>query len=66
MSLNNMTLYQLFIDQAIATLQSRLDLQPYPIPVGFEQKEGVMGKGKKQEPVTTTSYGFQSDKLRQI
>jgi phycoerythrobilin:ferredoxin oxidoreductase len=61
-----MTLYQAFIDQAIATLQSRLNLQPYPIPVGFEQKEGVMGKGKKQEPVTTTSYGFQSDKLRQI
>jgi phycoerythrobilin:ferredoxin oxidoreductase len=61
-----MTLYQPFIDQAIATLKSRLDLEPYPIPNGFEYKEGVMGKGKKQEPVTTTSYGFKSDKLRQI
>ncbi|MEL6911943.1 MAG: phycoerythrobilin:ferredoxin oxidoreductase [Cyanobacteria bacterium J06629_2] len=61
-----MTLYQPFIDQAIATLQSRLNLTPYPIPEGFEQQEGVMGKGKKQEPVLTTSYGFQSAKLRQI
>ncbi len=61
-----MTLYQPFIDQAIATLKSRLDLEPYPIPNGFEYKEGVMGKGKKQEPVTTISYGFKSDKLRQI
>lgn len=61
-----MTLYQPFIDHAIATLQSRLDLQPYPIPAGFEHKEGVMGKGKKQESVITTSHGFKSDKLRQI
>ena len=61
-----MTLYQPFIDRAISTLQSKLDLSPYPIPDGFKQKEGVMGKGKKQEPVLTTSYGFQSDKLRQI
>lgn len=61
-----MTLYQPFIDHAIATLQAKLNLEPYPIPPGFENKEGVMGKGKKQEPVVTTSYGFQSDKLRQI
>lgn len=61
-----MTLYQPFIDRAIATLQSRLNLRPYPIPAGFQQKEGVMGKGKRQEPVLTTSYGFQSDKLRQV
>ena len=61
-----MTLYQPFIEQAIATLQAKLNLEPYPIPSGFESKEGVMGKGKKQEPVLTTSYGFQSDKLRQI
>ncbi len=61
-----MTLYQPFIEQAIATLQAKLNLEPYPIPSGFENKEGVMGKGKKQEPVLTTSYGFQSDKLRQI
>ncbi|MEL6927973.1 MAG: phycoerythrobilin:ferredoxin oxidoreductase [Cyanobacteria bacterium J06600_6] len=61
-----MTLYQPFIDHAIATLQQKLDLKPYPIPEGFDQKAGVMGKGKKQEPVLTTSYGFQSAKLRQI
>ena len=61
-----MTLYQPFIDHAIATLQSRLDLQPYLIPAGFEHKEGVMGKGKKQESVITTSHGYKSDKLRQI
>ena len=61
-----MTLYQPFIDHAIATLKSRLDLKPYPIPHGFEQKEGIMGKGKKQEQVLTTSYGYQSNKLRQI
>ena len=61
-----MTLYQPFLERAIATLESRLDLEPYPIPSGFERKEGVMGKGKKQEPVLTTSYGFKSDKLRQI
>ena len=61
-----MTLYQPFLDYAIATLRSRLDLEPYPIPEGFQQKAGVMGKGKKQEPVLTTSYGFKSPKLRQI
>ena len=61
-----MTLYQPFLDRAIATLQSRLDLEPYPIPQGFESREGTMGKGKKQEPVLTTSHGFKSKKLRQI
>jgi len=61
-----MTLYQPFIDHAIATLKQKLTLEPYPIPDGFAQKAGVMGKGKKQEPVLTTSYGFQSPKLRQI
>ena len=61
-----MTLYQPFIDHAIATLKTRLELQSYPIPEGFERKEGVMGKGKKQEPVLTTSYGYKSNKLRQI
>ncbi|WP_019507548.1 phycoerythrobilin:ferredoxin oxidoreductase [Pleurocapsa sp. PCC 7319] len=61
-----MTLYQPFLDYAIATLQSKLDLEPYPIPDGFERKEGVMGKGKRQEPVLTTSHGYKSSKLRQI
>ncbi|MGB5715147.1 MAG: phycoerythrobilin:ferredoxin oxidoreductase, partial [Waterburya sp.] len=61
-----MTLYEPFLDHAIATLQAKLDLEPYPIPAGFERQEGVMGKGKRQEPVLTTSHGFKSQKLRQI
>jgi phycoerythrobilin:ferredoxin oxidoreductase len=61
-----MTLYQPFLDYAIATLKQRLNLAPYPIPEGFESKEGIMGKGKKQETVLTTSHGFKSTKLRQI
>jgi phycoerythrobilin:ferredoxin oxidoreductase len=61
-----MTLYQPFLDYAIATLKQRLDLAPSPIPEGFESKEGIMGKGKKQETVLTTSHGFKSTKLRQI
>lgn len=61
-----MTLYQPFLDYAIALLQERLDLQPYPIPVGFESKSAVVGKGKHQDQVLTTSYGYQAPKLRQI
>ncbi len=61
-----MTLYQPFLDYAIATLEKRLDLAPYPIPEGFERKAGVMGKGKRQEEVLTTSYAFKTNKLRQI
>ncbi|WP_144866897.1 phycoerythrobilin:ferredoxin oxidoreductase [Hyella patelloides] len=61
-----MTLYQPFLDYAISTLQQRLDLALYPIPEGFERKEGIMGKGKRQEAVLTTSHGFKSPKLRQI
>ncbi|WP_017653315.1 phycoerythrobilin:ferredoxin oxidoreductase [Fortiea contorta] len=61
-----MTLYQPFLDYAIALLQTRLQLQPYPIPAGFESKQATVGKGKHQEEVLTTSYGYQSPKLRQI
>lgn len=61
-----MTLYQPFLDYAIALLTERLDLSPYPIPEGFERKEEVTGKGKKQETVITTSYAYQAPKLRQI
>lgn len=61
-----MSLYQPFLDYALALLKDRLDLQPYPIPDGFERKEGVMGKGKRQENVLTTSHAFRSEKLRQI
>jgi phycoerythrobilin:ferredoxin oxidoreductase len=61
-----MSLYQPFLDYAIALLQERLDLEPYPIPEGFERKEAITGKGKRQELVVTTSYAFKSAKLRQI
>lgn len=61
-----MTLYQPFLDHAIATLESRLELTPYPIPEGFESKSAVTGKGDRQTTVLTESYGVQSTKLRQI
>jgi phycoerythrobilin:ferredoxin oxidoreductase len=61
-----MTLYQPFLDYAIPLLRERLDLAPYPIPAGFERKECITGKGKKEQLVVTTSYAFQSPKLRQI
>ncbi|MEO0988043.1 MAG: phycoerythrobilin:ferredoxin oxidoreductase [Cyanobacteria bacterium J06639_14] len=61
-----MTLYQPFLDYAIAQLQQSLDLQPYPIPEGFESKQAVTGKGKREATVLTTSYAYQSPKLRQI
>jgi phycoerythrobilin:ferredoxin oxidoreductase len=61
-----MTLYQPFLDSAIATLHDRLDLQPYPIPAGFESKSAIVGKGKHAEEILTTSHAFQSPKLRQI
>jgi phycoerythrobilin:ferredoxin oxidoreductase len=61
-----MTLYQKFLDYAIALLQERLDLQPYPIPSGFESKSAIVGKGSHQNEVLTTSYAYQSPKLRQI
>ena len=60
------TLYQPFLDEAIAQITARLDLSPYPIPEGFESKSAVSGKGKRQAEVLTTSYAFQSPKLRQI
>lgn len=61
-----MTLYQPFLDYAIALLEKQLDLQPYPIPAGFESKSAITGKGKRQAEVITTSYAYQSPKLRQI
>lgn len=61
-----MSLYQPFLDHALALLHEHLSLQPYPIPAGFERKENVTGKGKKQETVITTSHAWQSSKLRQI
>ncbi|NJK66085.1 MAG: phycoerythrobilin:ferredoxin oxidoreductase [Microcoleus sp. CSU_2_2] len=61
-----MTLYQPFLDYAIPLITERLDLAPYPIPAGFERKECITGKGKKEQLVVTTSYAFKSSKLRQI
>lgn len=61
-----MTLYQPFLDYAIALLQERLELGDYPIPSGFERTEAVSGKGNRQELVVTTSYGYKAPKLRQI
>jgi len=61
-----MTLYQPFLDHAIEVLQKRPDLQPYPIPVGFESKSAIVGKGTHQNEVLTTSYAYQTPKLRQI
>ncbi|MEO0540106.1 MAG: phycoerythrobilin:ferredoxin oxidoreductase [Cyanobacteria bacterium P01_A01_bin.105] len=61
-----MALYQPFLECAIATLQARLDLSPYPIPAGFETRSATTGKGKREVTVTTDSHGFQSPKLRQI
>ena len=61
-----MTLYQPFLDYAIELLQQRLDLQPYPIPEGFATKSAIVGKGKQENEVVTTSYGYQAPKLRQI
>lgn len=61
-----MTLYQPFLDTAIALLQQRCDLQSYPIPAGFESKSAITGKGRHQEEVLTTSYAYQTAKLRQI
>ncbi|MGD1859535.1 MAG: phycoerythrobilin:ferredoxin oxidoreductase [Leptolyngbyaceae cyanobacterium] len=61
-----MTLYQPFLDYALTQLQQSLDLRPYPIPSGFESKQAVTGKGKRQVTVLTTSHAYQSPKLRQI
>jgi phycoerythrobilin:ferredoxin oxidoreductase len=61
-----MTLYQPFLDYAIEAMRSRLNLDPYPIPEGYEFKSAVTGKGKNETTVTTTSYAFQTTKLRQI
>lgn len=61
-----MSLYQPFLNFATALLEERLDLKPYPIPPGFEEKSAVTGKGKRQETVLTESYAVCAPKLRQI
>jgi len=60
-------LYQPFLDYAIKTLKERLpDLDDYPIPEGFEEKEAVTGKGSRAQTVRTRSFAYKTDKLRQI
>jgi phycoerythrobilin:ferredoxin oxidoreductase len=59
-------LYQPFLDYAVSYMKARLELESYPIPSGFESKSAMVGKGKNQEVVLTTSYAFQTNKLRQI
>jgi phycoerythrobilin:ferredoxin oxidoreductase len=61
-----MTIYEPFLEYAVDLLKKRQDLQPYPIPAGFESKFAVVGKGDRQSEVLTTSHGYQSPKLRQI
>ena len=61
-----MSLYQPFLDYGVALLKQRLALSPYPIPEGFDRKEAVTGKGKRQAVVKTTSHAFKAPKLRQI
>ncbi len=60
------TIYEPFLERAQALLNEHLDISPYPIPAGFESKSAVTGKGKREATVTTTSYGVQAPKLRQI
>jgi phycoerythrobilin:ferredoxin oxidoreductase len=61
-----MTLYQPFLETALEKLHQAFKLDLYPIPEGFDVKEAMVGKGKNESKVTTTSYAFQTDKLRQI
>lgn len=61
-----MSTYQPFLDHAIRVMGDRLELEPYPIPEGFERKEAVTGRGKNEINVLTTSHAFQTKKLRQI
>lgn len=60
------TIYEPFLAKAIALLEDHLEIEPYPIPSGFEHKSAVTGKGKREATVTTTSYGSKAPKLRQI
>lgn len=60
------TIYEPFLARAIALLTNELNISPYPIPAGFEQKSALTGKGKRQATVTTTSYASKAPKLRQI
>eukprot|EP00183_Erythrolobus_madagascarensis_P006636 CAMPEP_0185843746 /NCGR_PEP_ID=MMETSP1354-20130828/153_1 /TAXON_ID=708628 /ORGANISM="Erythrolobus madagascarensis, Strain CCMP3276" /LENGTH=327 /DNA_ID=CAMNT_0028543289 /DNA_START=84 /DNA_END=1067 /DNA_ORIENTATION=+ len=60
-------IYSKFWAHADSVMKSRLpDLSAYPIPDGFKTKEEVTGKGKRAQWVKTTSYAYQTQKLRQV
>ena len=62
-----MTLYQPFFgacDRLLTTTFRFAALTPFQR--GSSQKSAIVGKGKHQDEVLTTSYGYQSAKLRQI
>ncbi len=60
-------IYGPFWEYAQDVLRTRIpNLADYPIPEGYLHKEAMTGKGKRQALVTTDSYAFQSEKLRQI
>eukprot|EP00186_Timspurckia_oligopyrenoides_P002898 CAMPEP_0182447162 /NCGR_PEP_ID=MMETSP1172-20130603/12276_1 /TAXON_ID=708627 /ORGANISM="Timspurckia oligopyrenoides, Strain CCMP3278" /LENGTH=271 /DNA_ID=CAMNT_0024643495 /DNA_START=262 /DNA_END=1077 /DNA_ORIENTATION=+ len=60
-------IYSKFWEYADSVMKERLDdLISYPIPEGFECKEEITGKGKRAQWVKTTSYAYQTNKLRQI
>ena len=61
-----MTLYEPFLEYGLNLLKDELELSEYKIPEGFERKEAITGKGKRQQTTITTSHAFQSPKLRQI
>lgn len=60
-------IYTPFWTYANEVLQTRIPtLKPYPIPDGYLHKEAMTGKGKRQALVTTDSYAYSSQKIRQI
>lgn len=60
-------IYSPFWSYAQGVLEDRIDtLESYPIPDGYLHKEAMTGKGKRQALVSTDSYAYKSDKIRQI
>lgn len=60
-------IYSPFWAHAASVLEKRLpDLEAYPIPDGYERKSEMVGKGKRAGVVTTQSYAYRTNKLRQI
>ena len=61
-------IYLPFWEHATKVLEERLkpSLTSYPIPDGFESKEAITGKGKRQALVKTLSHAYSTPALRQI